>query len=255
MNQRSNRLSRNELLAKPASEMWLKGAEDDEDEDEDLDDEDLDSDDDEDSEDDEDEDEDDDKSDKSKKAKKSETSDPKDRLILRLKADKVKLKERLDNAVKAKTKAEADVIAAKAEKVTDEKTRERLVELESKSAKDDDEIRNLRIKVAFLADTTHKWKKPEAALKLADLSEVEIDDRGRVTGLEDALEDLAESDSYLLATSDTDQDDDDKSDKSAKRPPRKSGDKPGDKGKQTAAQAAAQKKKLQNKYAGLRKGR
>ena len=56
----------------------------------------------------------------------------------------------------------------------------------------------LRIQVAFLKNAKHAWKNPAAALKLADLSDVEINDDGEVDGLDEALDALAESDPYLL---------------------------------------------------------
>lgn len=73
----------------------------------------------------------------------------------------------------------------------------------------------LRIENAFLRNTKFQWKNPKAALKLADLTDVEINDDGEVEGLDDALEALAKSDPYLLAEKgkqgdDDDEDDDDK---------------------------------------------
>lgn len=56
----------------------------------------------------------------------------------------------------------------------------------------------LALKVAFLSDNTYTWHNPERALKLVDLSQVEIDAEGNVRGLKDALKALATSDSYLI---------------------------------------------------------
>lgn len=56
----------------------------------------------------------------------------------------------------------------------------------------------LALEVAFLKANGYKWKDADAALKLADLSEVSIDDDGKVTGLEAALKKLADSKKYLL---------------------------------------------------------
>jgi hypothetical protein len=58
--------------------------------------------------------------------------------------------------------------------------------------------KSLALENAFLKANTFKWKDPEAALKLADLSEVEIDDAGKVTGLEAALKGLATTKKWLL---------------------------------------------------------
>ena len=86
-----------------------------------------------------------------------------------------------------------------------------------------DTVHDLLIKNAFLMDNKHNWVKPKTALRLADLSEVEIDDEGNVTGLDKALDALAKSDPYLLKKeSDGDEDDDDEP-KSTGRPPAKKG--------------------------------
>lgn len=63
----------------------------------------------------------------------------------------------------------------------------------------------LRMQVAFLTSNTIKWKDAEAALKLADLSEVEFDDNGRVDkrALKAALNDLAKAKPWLVDTDGT----------------------------------------------------
>ena len=66
----------------------------------------------------------------------------------------------------------------------------------------------LRITNAFLMDNTYKWRNPRAALRLVDLENVEIDESGKVTGLSEALKALAESDPYLLAENNEDDDND-----------------------------------------------
>jgi hypothetical protein len=60
--------------------------------------------------------------------------------------------------------------------------------------------RALALKVAFLSDNSVTWHNPERAMKLVDLSNVEIDADGKVTGLKDALAALAKSDAYLVKT-------------------------------------------------------
>jgi len=56
----------------------------------------------------------------------------------------------------------------------------------------------LALKVAFLSDNTYTWHNPERALKLVDLSQVEVREDGTVSGLKDALKALATSDAYLI---------------------------------------------------------
>lgn len=59
-------------------------------------------------------------------------------------------------------------------------------------------IEEQALQLAFLTDNSYKWKNPKTALKLADLSGVEISDDGSVKGLKEALKKLAESEKYLL---------------------------------------------------------
>jgi len=56
----------------------------------------------------------------------------------------------------------------------------------------------LALQVAFLKDNTYAWHNPETALRLVDLSQVEVDSDGNVRGLKDALKALATSNDYLI---------------------------------------------------------
>lgn len=76
---------------------------------------------------------------------------------------------------------------------------------------------DLRIQLAFVSNKKYTWKNPKAALKIADLSDVDISDDGEVEGLDEALDALAESDPYLLDDSSTDDSDEDESTKRRKR--------------------------------------
>jgi chromosome segregation ATPase len=58
--------------------------------------------------------------------------------------------------------------------------------------------KQLALQVAFLKDNTYSWHNPERALRLVDLSQVEIQADGSVSGLKDALKALATSDAYLV---------------------------------------------------------
>lgn len=60
--------------------------------------------------------------------------------------------------------------------------------------------KELALKTAFLEDNSYKWQNPKRALQLVDLSQVEIQADGTVSGLKDALKALATSDPYLLVT-------------------------------------------------------
>lgn len=145
-----------------------------------------------------------------------------------------------DTKGKSKTKgANAEVIAlkdenarrrmeAKALKKTNDELAARLKAIEDKDKSDLDKAtgglteaqakadklaadnHKLVIENAFLTDNKHAWANPKTALKLADLSKVEIDEDGTVTGLAEALDKLAKDEPYLLKkASDKDDDEDD----------------------------------------------
>lgn len=58
--------------------------------------------------------------------------------------------------------------------------------------------KDLALQVAFLKDNTYTWHNPERALRLVDLSQVEVQADGTVSGLKEALKALATSDAYLV---------------------------------------------------------
>ena len=58
--------------------------------------------------------------------------------------------------------------------------------------------RKLSLENAFLKDNTHDWQNPGAALKMADLSGVTVNEDGSVSGLKDALKKLATSEAWML---------------------------------------------------------
>ncbi|WP_254924666.1 phage scaffolding protein [Paenibacillus odorifer] len=64
------------------------------------------------------------------------------------------------------------------------------------------EIANKRlIRAQFLVESRNAGVRPDAmdaAFKLADMSEVAIDDAGRVWGVDDAIEGLRKSEGYLF---------------------------------------------------------
>src|SRR3982751_2110985 len=60
------------------------------------------------------------------------------------------------------------------------------------------EKQDLELRIAFLSDNTYEWRNPEHALRLIDLSGVEVKD-GKITGLKEAMKALAEQNKYLLA--------------------------------------------------------
>lgn len=81
-----------------------------------------------------------------------------------------------------------------------EKIKRDLEEANAERDKLREDLKQSRLEMAFLKDNKYKWKNPATALKLADLSSVEVEDDGKVVGLDAALAALAKSDPYLLDT-------------------------------------------------------
>lgn len=98
--------------------------------------------------------------------------------------NRMKAADRRANTAEARI-AELEPIAAK------------VPELEKQVEGHAETIKKLRIDNAFLTSDV-EWVDAEAALRLVDLSEVEIKDDGTVKGLKEALEALAKDKSYLV---------------------------------------------------------
>jgi hypothetical protein len=130
-----------------------------------------------------------------------------------------------------------------------EKLQTKVAELESSNEALTQSLRESRLQVAFLKDNSYDWHNPGRALSLADLSEVEIDDDGKVHGLKKALDSLAKSDAYLIKEKGSSKDDKEKDDL-----PNTGGDSknPSKKEKSKASQDA-EKDKLLAKYPQLRR--
>lgn len=110
-----------------------------------------------------------------------------------------KLAERMRNADRRASTAESKLkeIEDKDKSELEKATRD-LGEVTKERDQLKDQNKELALQLAFVSDNRYEWKNPKAALKLADLSEVEIGDDGKVTGLDKALQALAKSDGYLL---------------------------------------------------------
>lgn len=102
---------------------------------------------------------------------------------------------------------------------------------------------NLMLQIAMRDDKAHDWVDPDAALRLADLSDVEFDEKtNKAIGLKAALDKLAKDKPYLLKAKD---DEEGGQRQRTGRPPGG-----GKGGKQDAAARAAA---LRAKYPGLRR--
>ncbi|QLF84498.1 scaffolding protein [Microbacterium phage Rie18] len=110
----------------------------------------------------------------------------------------------------------------------------------------------LMLENAFLKEAGFDWVDPEAALRLADLSTVEYDEKqGKAIGLNSALTKLAKDKPYLLKPK-ADDEGDGKDDKDGKPAPRRTGQAPRG-GTQKQSDAAAREAKLRAKYPALRR--
>lgn len=109
-----------------------------------------------------------------------------------------------------------------------------------------EKLQSERLSNAFLTDNTHTWHNPGHAMTLMDLSDVEIDDDGKVHGLKDAIAKTAKDHPYLLKSEEVVDPSKDK------KPPKKSGLKPKDDDKKQLSDAE-KKAALEEKYPGLRR--
>ena len=106
---------------------------------------------------------------------------------------------RMQAADQRASKAEADLKQLRDKDLPEaEKLKRDFEESQAQVTKLQETNTALALKVAFLSDNTYSWHNPERALKLVDLSQVEIDADGNVRGLKDALKALATSDGYLI---------------------------------------------------------
>lgn len=118
----------------------------------------------------------------------------------------------------------------------------RVKELEDLNGKLQQELDDLRLDNAILADSKHNWRDRKAVLRLLDRSGIEFKD-GKPSGLENALKSLAQESPYLLAEE--------------KKGPEDPGQGQPSTGKAPAArngnQAPVDREKLASKYPGLRR--
>lgn len=181
----------------------LRGADPDDDDDDSEDDDDDDADDDDSDDSDEDEDDDD--------AAGGNSSDSK------TKAERVRelSRENKKRRLQAKKyKKELEEAQAKLQEIDDkdktelDKAKSDLKKLQEQNSKLEKQNKNGAIERAFLKDNKHKWHSADAALKLVDLSEVEYDaDTGEVTGMKDAIKQLAKDHPYLVDKGEVEDDD------------------------------------------------
>lgn len=120
------------------------------------------------------------------------------------------LRNRLSQAdqKRAATEAELKQIRDKDLPALEKATRD-LAEAQKQAEEAKEALKRTRLENAFITDNKYEWENPRTALKLADLSKVEVDDDGTVRNLTAALDALAKSDPYLLKKKADDGDDGD----------------------------------------------
>lgn len=244
-----------ELLDRPAWDMWLYGS------DGNTDDDDTGRDDDEDADED-DEDEDEDNSDDDSKSKKSKNAwkRPSDsdikamqRRISNFDEERDRDKAKIKKLGEEKSDLSKEITRLTAEGVKDEDVKKANAELTSENSKLQATVSDLQIQIAFLGDTTRQWANPSRAVKLLDRSNIEIDDKGRVTGLKTAIDELAESDPYLLVQpKDSDDDGDDTDADKGTKQQRKTGEQPTQRRSSGGRGQQARDEKLRQRFSGLR---
>lgn len=121
-----------------------------------------------------------------------------------------RIRARMTAADQRAGKAEAELRQLKDKDIPALQKAERdLVDMTARAEKAETELKQARLDNAFFNDNKYKWKNPKTALKVADLSKVEVDEDGTVTGLTAALDALAKSDPYLLEDKPSDESNDD----------------------------------------------
>ena len=114
------------------------------------------------------------------------------------------LQNRLRAADQNRTKAEAELQQLKDKDIPAlEKATRDLTAMTQRAEKAEADLRESRIQNAFLSDNKYTWNNPATALRIADLSKVEVGEDGTVSNLVAALDALAKSDPYLLKPAET----------------------------------------------------
>jgi hypothetical protein len=128
----------------------------------------------------------------------SQVNDP-EKKIAALEEEKTRHYRARSEAEKRAEQAEAELkkIADK-DKSELERATGRVQELETQNDKLQQQLDDLRLDNAILADSKHNWRDRRAVLRLLDRGEIEFRD-GKPQGLENALKKLAQESPYLLA--------------------------------------------------------
>lgn len=148
------------------------------------------------------------------------------------------------------TDLKAQIAKMEKDGTPDDAIKTRNDELEKANATLTSTNQQLMLEIALRDDKAHDWVNPAAVLKLADLTEVEYDEKTKkVHNLKAALDKLAKEQPYLLKPK-ADPAGDDADDKGKQRG---TGKAPAPRNKATDSAAAAERAKLLAKYPALRR--
>lgn len=199
--------------------------------------------------------EDDDKSDKSgdddddKKGKQKAEPTADQKRIAALEEEKQRFYDQREDLKQKLKDANAEIAQLKKDGTPDDALKSANEDLTKSNERLTQANQKLMLENAFLKEAGFDWVDPEAALRLADLSTVEYDEKtGKAVGLNSALTKLAKDKPYLLKPKAEEQDKDDKDNKGSRRtgqPPRG--------GTQKQSDQAARDAKLRAKYPALRR--
>lgn len=173
---------------------------------------------------------------------------PDQKRITQLEEEKQRFYDQREQAKKDLKAAQDEIAKLKKDGTPDDALKTENEKLTGDNAKLLQSNQALMIENAFLKESGYDWVDPEAALRLADLSQVEFDEKtNKAVGLGSALAALAKKSPYLLKPK---ADDEGKGD--GKPAPKGTGKPPasGKPGQKTQAERAAE---LRAKYPGLRR--
>lgn len=165
-----------------------------------------------------------------------------------------KLERHLSAADKRRTEAEKELQQLRDKDLPAvEKSERDRAEAVARAEKAESQYTDLARRHAFLLESQRQkiqWKNPTAALKLADLDELEVGEKGTVDGITEAIEALAKEHAYLVEVPKTEDEDDDKDSKASKP---KSGSPVGGRQKQKTPPGHKTDEELRNMFPALRK--
>jgi hypothetical protein len=191
------------------------------------------------------------KDDKSKKSEKPATVESLTRQLANSEEARNRNADKRREAETALTEAKKTIAKLQKDGTPDDAVKQENESLQTTNATLVAANQSLMLQVALRDDKSHDWEDPDAVLTLADLSEVEFDERtNRAIGLKAALDKLAKNKPYLLKKAKDDSKDDDKEDKQDKR---RTGTPPAPRKPASSTAAAAEAARLRAKYPALRR--